>query len=407
MQQAAMVRKLLAQSPNRWHRLPVPAALSPILRRTRPRPWLLTPAVAAILSMAPSVVDAQPAQQALQVLGSNPLPPLYRQALETYFNAEDAYRKHDYAAADRFLQALWAQVPPGDVAWKQMRAASLPLLKVADFGTPPAYAALRMLTACVAWRLAPQSHGKPQTVQWTVVLLGQATRTAAAGGGDLGNGHTRQVTHTLDTALTDDVLTAGAWLFEEYVQAMTLGQVRVKRVVVRLPDFDLPVELRPGGVKVTRAATERVWNAVPQDVAKATHWWHIVYPSHVPKGEAFVGERFVTGGMRAGPRGHKSPCFLSEDLKFLRAPNQDGRHLLTDAERRVALAQWFQHEFFHYVFAAYPQLGLEATPHQWHDRATWPADFAGRTEADYYAEALAKRLQAGVTPPLGQRFLQK
>jgi len=70
----------------------------------------------------------------------------------------------------------------------------------------------------------------------------------------------------------------------------------------------------------------------------------------------------------------------------------------------VALPQWLQHEFFHHVFSAYRKLGLEATSHQWHDRAAWPPDFEGRLEADYYAEALHRRLQLETRPPLHVRL---
>jgi hypothetical protein len=178
-------------------------------------------------------------------------------------------------------------------------------------------------------------------------------------------------------------------------------------VLVRLPDVAVPVGLHAGGVELSRAATQQVWAKVPPAIARSTHWWHVIYPSHVPTGAAFAGERFVTGGMRAGPDGTGGPCFVSEDWKFLRAPHQDGGHALSGPERRVALAQWFQHEFFHFVFKVFADQQLEARPHQWQDRKTWPADFAGRVEADYYAEALHKRLCTGATAGCALRLLGK
>ncbi len=63
------------------------------------------------------------------------------------------------------------------------------------------------------------------------------------------------------------------------------------------------------------------------------------------------------------------------------------------------MPQWLQHEFFHHLFGLYPLAALEASSHQWFDRRTWPADFRGYLEADYYAEALEKRLRSA-QPPL-------
>jgi hypothetical protein len=143
---------------------------------------------------------------------------------------------------------------------------------------------------------------------------------------------------------------------------------------------------------------------VPTKVARATDWWHIVYPSQVPAAPDFKGVRFVTGGMRGGPAHSGVPCFVSEDLKLLRAPNQDGRRVLIPLEREVALPQWLQHEFFHYLFAQYRDESLEASPHQWLKRKTWPADFEGSGEADYFTEAIHKRIWPHSQPALSQRL---
>jgi len=69
----------------------------------------------------------------------------------------------------------------------------------------------------------------------------------------------------------------------------------------------------------------------------------IEYVAHVPTAPAFAGQRFVTGGLRAGPRGSGAPCLLSEDLKYLRAlydenavPIQARRQQALAMERRLA-----------------------------------------------------------------------
>ena len=86
------------------------------------------------------------------------------------------------------------------------------------------------------------------------------------------------------------------------------------------------------------------------------------------------------------------PLLLSDDLWFVRKPSHMGTGAWTEAELRTYHPQWFQHEFMHHLFRAWPEFELEATGHQWFDRSTWPDDFEGVHEADYYAEAITKRL---------------
>ena len=346
-----------------------------------------------------------PSQTILKPLGITQFSPLYQKSIDVYFTAAAAYRKQDYATAQKLLRALWSEVPPGDPAWKKLQRESALLLSVADFGNPPAYSALRMLTDCVEWRLKNDGPAAPETtLQLAIVLVGRSAGPEPATPAEFARREGRLTTNTLDTALDgargEQLFNDAYWLFDEYILAMTGGRTRVKRVFVRLPEFTLPVGLHQRGIEITHQAGEQVWAAVPENIRRATDWWHLVYPSHVPKGAAFANEAFVTGGMRRGPAPGRSMCFVSEDLKFLRTANQNGRRLLSDVERSVALSQWLQHEFFHYLFSSYPQLGLEAISHQWHDRKTWPADFTGNVEADYYAEALHKRLAGQTGMPL-------
>jgi hypothetical protein len=60
-----------------------------------------------------------------------------------------------------------------------------------------------------------------------------------------------------------------------------------------------------------------------------------------------------------------------------------------------------QHEYYHHLFQLFKQFGLEAKSHQWFDRSTWPDDFEGVIEPDYYHEALHKRFTTpDLHPPL-------
>jgi len=101
-------------------------------------------------------------------------------------------------------------------------------------------------------------------------------------------------------------------------------------------------------------------------------------------------------------------CFrgwlTSKEVALDRSPGwkpgpHTGRGDYADHERRSYLPQWFQHEFYHHLFRTYPEMKLEAKDHQWFDRKSWPADFVGRLEADYYHEALHKRFRTPEAKP--------
>jgi hypothetical protein len=100
------------------------------------------------------------------------------------------------------------------------------------------------------------------------------------------------------------------------------------------------------------------------------------------------------------------PLFLSDDGWFVRKPEHLGRGRYTAIERRAYQPQWFQHEFMHHLFRTWPAFGLEDTGHQWFDRSTWPDDFEGRFEPDYYSEAIDKRLLTA-TPSLAEALRGK
>jgi hypothetical protein len=201
----------------------------------------------------------------------------------------------------------------------------------------------------------------------------------------------------------DAIVEQSTWLFREFVHAMTAGRLTVHIRIVLLTDLEVPVEIIAGPMNFATLAGDadrRIWRAVPENVRAATDWWWVIYPSHFPEQYKELAElEYVTGGMGVGPDGQAS-SFLIDDLWLLRKPSPYvGRTPYTEAERRAYLPQWFQHEFFHHLFREYPEFQLEAKDHQWFDRKTWPADFEGLMEPDYYIEALHKRLQIA-TPPL-------
>lgn len=336
-------------------------------------------------------------------------------AIEAYFDAEAAYKASNYAAADRTLTEFWNTYPPGTAVWANDGSARvLAQTTGANFGSPPCYYALRMLTDCVRWRVAtaekPATTGKtpkPQPIVWTVVLIGRSAGIEPTTQAELEAGTGVAVEHEVDPELLADdfrVIRESQWLFSEYVSAITSGALVVRPEFVHLAGHTVPVKASGGRVKHAQPTGEgiaAVFQEVPPAVQRATDWWFVIHPSHVPSRHAdFASAEFVTGGMGAGPDG-ASPCFLANDLWVTRKPPHLGKGTYTDHERRAYLPQWYEHEFFHYLFRTYRGIKLEEKSHQWFDRKTWPSDFVGMLEPDYYHEALHKRLlTAAAQPPL-------
>lgn len=342
--------------------------------------------------------------------------PAYRQSLDAFFSAEDAYRASDYATASRILDAFWASYPAGGRQWALGVAYAQNLARTSqvNFGSPGCYYALRMLTECVNWRLQERNARAPggRPIRLTVLLAGKSNGVQPASMEELKAQAGREVHHSLEPALaSDEIIRESLFLFTEYIRAMTGGHLKVEVKIARFPNLDVPVHAGEntlqvaGGPRTTPyanlapGAMEKIWSAVPDEVRSATDWWWILYPSHVPEQyPEFRRTEFVTGGMATGPDG-RSPAFVIDDRWLVRSPPHLGDAPLTPEERRVFLPQWFQHEFFHHLYRTYPELKLETVSHQWFDRKLWPPDFEGWTEADYYAESLHKRLQSA-RPPL-------
>ena len=373
--------------------------------------------LAAAMAMSVATLPAGAAESALSALIGDhavaPLPALVGRALDTFLAVETAYHEARYADALRDLEALWGEAPPGDAKWVEASRAARQLAKSPglNIGRPPCYYSLRMLTDCVRWRVESGSRvtngDAPRRAALTVVLAGKSAGSQPRTWAEIESGGGVPVEHTLAPDLLGDdhrVIHQSLWLFCEYLLASTEGRLGVEVRVVHLPDTMVRVRCRmkphrhAGLAESVAAAIAR---SVSAEVLQSTDWWWFIYPSHVPEQHAdFERTEFITGGMGIGPDG-ASPCFISDDRWLTRKPPHIGFGPYTDVERRAYLPQWLQHEFMHHLFRTYPELGLEDKSHQWFDRKTWPADFEGRFEADYYAEAMHKRLRTQrAEPPL-------
>lgn len=355
----------------------------------------------------PAITDLDPALAFLAPYGLQNFSAHYIDALQTLLAARELYWAQEYGAAKAKLDLLWSRHPVGSQRWGFLPTQPFGL----NLGSPPCYSALRILSDMTDWRVShPDQPPAPRTARLTVLVVGTTHGLEPRNLTELAQGTGIPVTHTLDPRVEADGYRAvhqSLRLFREYALAMTEGRLALETHLLPLPNLDLPVQASiSGGTKFAGLVNaSQVFAAVPPAELEATDWWWILYPSHVPEQYPdFQNAEFITGGMGAGADS-RSPFFIIDDRWIVRKPPHLGSGEYSDIERSVYQPQWLQHEFFHFLFRTYPEFGLETTPHQWFDRGTWPADFVGRYEADYYHEALVKRLQQA-TPGLhaGLRF---
>lgn len=352
----------------------------------------------------------------LRQFGIRHFSPQVVEAFEAFFRAEEKYGLGDYEGAGEVLDTLWSRFPPGGPSWGALPRTPFGL----NLGSPPLYYGLRMLTDMTNWRrggtvrtLQGRRRGTPsefvqrgpRTVVFTVVVLGETTGVEPRTLAELNQGSGISAQHALDARVRADdykVIHQSLTLFREYVLALTDGQLQVEVRVHPLLDASQAVEARvtsEGRFVAGLVDYSQVWSEVSAEIQEETDWWWILYPSHVPEQYPdFTTAEFVTGGMGGGPDG-SSPCFIIDDRWLVRKPPHLGRGPYSEVEREIYLPQWLQHEFFHHLFREYRSLGLEDIPHQWFDRSTWPADFVGIYEPDYYHEAIYNRLRFA-EPPL-------
>lgn len=385
-------------------------ALLPLLHATPlPNPADITDRLTA------RVQFQQQANEVEKLLSAYPganFSPEFREAITTFSRAEHSYREGKYKVAKNTLDLFWEKYPAGSKYWVSQYSYSGGLTRQfgINVGHPVCYYALRMLTECVHFRLSPKSSQPQKTAVWTIVLVGQASWKEPRNIEEFEKQTGQQVHRKIDKRiLTNDYsnIREATWLFEEYVQAATEGELKVKLNFVFLPKINVPLEVvkrERNYAGLTVPAWAQIWGAVPLSDLLATDWWWVMYPSALPEAySAFDDMEFLTGGMGVGPDG-KSPCFISDEKWVLRKPLHLGDGVYTSLERRAYMPMWLHHEFFHHLCRVYPEYRMEVKGHDWFNRQFWPKDFYGELEPDYYAEALRLRIK-GSNPSLANRLL--
>ena len=369
---------------------------------------LCAPSLAAQSSTSVSLPPQRPAtpqlrDPALRFLapyGISNFRPQTVRALQVFLDAKTKYEAGQYLAAQAVLDDLWAEYPTGSPTWGTLPTKPFGI----NIGSPPCYYGLRMLSEMTDFRVngtQPAAGLEKRVITMTVMLAGQSNGIEPQNQQDLALGTGVPVLHDLDPRITNNDsarVRRSLAFFQEYVFAATNGLLEVQLNIVHLPNVNLSVRAAFPSFAGLNDNTE-IFASIPAQTIANTDWWWLIYPSHVPEQyPAFQNREFITGGMGTGP-GSTSPMFIVDDRWLVRKPPHIGTGEYSGVEFNAYLPQWLQHEFFHHLFRSYPEFGLEESSHQWFDLSTWPADFTGRYEADYFHEALTKRLQM-TTPAL-------
>ena len=320
--------------------------------------------------------------------GRDAFPDIYVDVVESMLRIEDMVVAGAYADARTELDRVFAAYPLYDpIWWSGVGTAGT------NVGTPVAYYGMRMLDEIVRVGLT-QPAFDPIPTTLAIVMAECATGFRPTDVDLTPPGE--EVTLSLDPALPADdfrILRDSFRIFQHYIWAITDGRLSLD-LAFEVVDVCVPVSFREGFSGTDQPAT--VIENASAEIRESADMWMVLYPSNVPPDPAFDDSEFITGGM--GGYGNGAPMFIADDLWVVRIPPHLGDGPYSDAERRVYLPQWVQHEFFHHLFRTWPEFGLEDEGHQWFDRGTWPDDFVGEWEPDYYAESLNKRLRDAEPP---------
>ena len=298
--------------------------------------------------------------------------------VEALLYAQDEVGRGDLAAARARIDAIFEAYPMSADVWTEDATRH-----GVNVGWPIAYYGLRMLDVVASEPEATRSGALTMTA--VVATCASVRRPTIDGGSE-----------TVDLDIDPRILAEDAQmlhqstaLFRRWVQTIT-GGLDVELEVVEQTECATVDYSDDGDIVVSYPDAAAMIDLVDAEVAEQTDLWWVVAPSGVPGDGSGYDRHFITGGM--GVYGLGLPLLLSDDAWFTRKPEHLGEGDYSDVERRVYQPQWFQHEFMHHLYRAWPEFELEVTGHQWFDRSTWPDDFEGAHEPDYYAESIAKRL---------------
>lgn len=308
--------------------------------------------------------------------------PMYGEVLTKLLEAEDLVVAKEFQAARVIVVDLITKYPlmngamPNDSVWWNNYNEGQNKSTRPHLGEPGPYAHLRMLDDITKMGVEKGSLPGNTPIQMAIVVP-QCSDIVPISGPTLMN---ERISPEIEEN-SYEAVRQSLRLLQSYLLAISGGELRLELNFYKINscfqinknnryvlDSNPPLLELPAGV-----------------IEKMDMFW-LIYPMDF---DANVKYGFSSG---VGSYNEK-PVFISEDDWIIkkRAPDQ-GSGFRTDVERRMYLPEWFQHELFHHLFASWPELNLGATGHPWFDKSTWPTDFFGREEEDYFSEALTKRL---------------
>lgn len=314
----------------------------------------------------------------------------FKQALQTAFDARALINAGNDAAAEAKLNAMWAKLPPSDKGWNDLKHESD--AKQIALGSPPMYASMRMLTDYINVRKEIQNAGiQPREIVLQFVLVGKSSGKKPCSVDELLNGGGTDKINNLDLDLFKynfQMLKESVDIFALYIQAVSQGNLKLKVEIYPLQYDTIPTVYTKSGnpnenkyaVGIDGSAMQII-DKVPERIKNKTDWWCVVYPSRQfaasPSGCAVDNyELTTTGGIETVK--DDVPVFVVDDRFITHKPMAQGGEPYSNLERIFGLPQFYQHEFFHYLFKLYPDLHLEDQPHSYWYPKNWPKDSKGK-----------------------------
>ncbi|MDD7985039.1 hypothetical protein PQO01_08775 [Lentisphaera marina] len=318
--------------------------------------------------------------------GESEFPDFYKRSLKALLYAEDDIEAGDYESAGLRVEKIFTELPISSPKWQKIN------FRGVHIGTPSCYASLRMIQQIVT--LKSLDNKTKGSLQITAVIAPHAKVQRVT----LPNLEIENVNLKVSPEiLADDykVLHTSTKIFRHWLKVITKAK-EVNLKVHLLSEGTQVMNNDNGKIITSYPKARQMIDQVPEELKDSTDMWWVIAPSGVPGDGSGFKRHFITGGMTQ----YKGQAlFLSDDAWFTRKPVHLGKGEYTTVEIRAYQPQWFQHEFMHHIYKKWPRFNLEKTGHSWFSRETWPQDFKGIYEPDYYYESISKRL-INATPEL-------
>ena len=198
----------------------------------------------------------------------------------------------------------------------------------------------------------------------------------------------------------------GFWLFSEYIYAMTDGrlQMYIKPYIQQDPTI-FKIMYDPSKTRGERGALSLILEPNQDqynrelDAVRTFDMTLFLTPTvNLQRLRKLGVPGFGSGG--AGFAGGKSSIHAQVHGWMIRPfatiaekdKTTDDIVLRRPTELIWSLADFIWHEWAHTVNWLYPEIPIEKKGHDYFDRTTWPPDFVGQTQHEYFSEFMKKRL---------------